>query len=151
MQTVASPVTILRRNTGIQKRILLISDHLESASVLSSRVKVLYNCKVTVAYDLFEAINLLSSNCFDLIVVDWYFSTLNCEQVLDFIESNFKGSSLKYKTIPLVYLSETQANRKTNLVTKHLKHVGYINKIQPISNIVHYLKFYLTDSNDLLN
>jgi len=131
-----------------QKRILVIDDDVSMIELVKSVLSDEKDLKVFGAQDPYEAIEMMSLQVFDFIVLDWNLPNLNGLETLIEVERGFKfdpNLPLEWdrKKVRVIVLSgnERDACKVTN--TKHFRYSGYINKGQAVGTIVNDLKTYL--------
>ncbi len=123
------------------KRILLIEDDLDMASVIQLRLKKMYSCQVDIASDPFEAMNKMIEGYYDLIILDWNLPVLNGEETLmraDQAMAYEPGLPIEWdkNEVPVVVFSSTAKDDCKVRKTKHFNYVGYISKAQPLNKIL---------------
>lgn len=123
------------------KKILMIEDDQDIIDLVTSSLKMRYNCMIDVAQDPYEAMNLMTEKFYDLIILDWQLPGLNGTETL--VETE-KGLRLEpsipeqwdTKKVPVVIFSSSKKNECHPRRTKHFDYVGYISKSQPLNEII---------------
>lgn len=123
------------------KRILMIEDDSDMSEVLSYTLKKKYNCRIDVAQDPFEAMNMMADKFYELIILDWQLPGLNGTETLAQTEKLLRlEPSLPIQwdkaKVPVIILSSAKKNECLPRRTKHFNYVGFISKAQPLEMIV---------------
>lgn len=132
------------------KKILMIEDDPDMSSVLSKLLKQKYSCIIDVAQDPFEAMNLMTENFYDMIILDWQLPALNGAETLVQAEKGLRlEPSLPIQwdrqRVPVVIFSSSKKNECPPRRTKHFNYVGYVSKAQPLSAILESFGGYMED------
>lgn len=134
------PLQIIPRNKK-KPRVLLIDDDNEMGEVIKNSLKFRYNCHVDCAVDPFEAMNTMTENFYDLIILDWRLPALTGGQTLKELEKGFyfePGLPVQWdrQRVPVIVFSSAERVQCTLEKTKHFDCVGFISKRQPLNSIV---------------
>lgn len=129
------------------KRVLIIDNDFKMSILLKSILQTNKEFKVSIAHDPYEAIDLMTDQVFDLVVIEWNLPMLNGLETLMEVEKGFKfepNLPLEWdnKKVPVIILSDTDKNTCKPPYTKHFRYFGYINKGISIENIVEHLIFH---------
>lgn len=132
------------------KKILIIEDDQDTSDLIAHALRSRYLCTTQVAQDPFEAINLITENFYDLIILDWQLPGLSGTDTLATAEKSLKlEPSLPVKwgfqKVPVVIFSSAKKNECPPRRTKHFNYVGYVSKTQPLSAIVEAFGEYILD------
>lgn len=123
------------------KRILLVEDDVDMSEILQNRLKKMYSCKVDIAADPFEAMNMMVEQYYDLIILDWNLPVLDGGETLLRAEQAMAFEPClpiqwDQKEVPVVVFSSSQKEDCKMKSTKHFNCVGFISKAQPLNKIL---------------
>ena len=142
--------TILSRPKS-QKRVLVVDDDADMIDLLKNMFKNDHDIKIFTSQDPYEAMDMMSVQVFDFIVLDWNLPNLNGLETLLEVEKGFKfdpNLPLEWdrKKVRVIVLSgnERDACKVTN--TKHFRYSGYINKAKNAATIISDLREYFKKS-----
>lgn len=130
------------KNTDNQsKNILLIEDDEALAVLLARKLSRSYKCQVQIAYDSFSAMNFLSDNYYDVIILDWNLPGFDGGETLQRAE---RAMSLEpalpmrwdIGEVPVIVLSSSPKQKCQLKNSAHFSSVGHISKEQPLSSIL---------------
>ncbi|UYL07897.1 response regulator [Bdellovibrio sp. SKB1291214] len=135
-------------STSLEKqripRVLVIDDSLDSVKLMS-HILDHYKCDVTMAFDGQDAIPLLASKPYDLVVLDWQMPQMGGRDTLllmDRLLTEKKVNKIK-KTIPVViYTGHSEEELDLPLV-RNFSYLGFINKRQAFSSMMRSFNFIL--------
>ncbi len=138
------------KNFKKMKRILMIEDDPEMAELITRSLKNKFSCATYIANDPFEAMNLMSENFYDLIILDWQLPGLNGYETLQHAD---KSLSLEpslpiqwdHKKVPVVIVSASKRKDCNLRQTDHFNYVGYVSKLQPLKTIVDCIGDFIDD------
>lgn len=125
-------------------RVLVIDDSLDSVKIMN-HILDHYKCDVTMAFDGQDAIPLLVSKPYDLIVLDWQMPEMGGREtlmMLDRLLSEKKIQRLR-KPIPVVIYTGYSEEELLLPVVKHFNYIGFVNKKQPYSSMMRSFNFIL--------
>jgi PleD family two-component response regulator len=133
------------------KRVLIIDNDFKMSNLLKSILQNNKEFKITIANDPYEAIDLMTGQVFDLIVIEWNLPMLNGLETLMEVEKGFKfepNLPLEWdnKKVPVIILSDSDKSSCKPPYTKHFKYFGYINKGIAIEHIIEHLMFHFERS-----
>lgn len=133
-----------------KKRVLLIDDDQDLGSLLADYVSRKFHCKVKLATDSFEAMNLLTEEFYDLIILDWKLPALNGGQTLQLLEQGLYYEpelpiQWDSQKVPVIIFSSYDKNQCTlkSRTTKHFNVIGHVTKKQGLKSIVDSLGGYI--------
>ncbi len=133
-----------------KKRILLIDDDEDLGNLLKGYVSRKFNCRVTLATDSFEAMNVLTEEFYDLIFLDWKLPALTGGQTLQLLEQGlYYEPELPIQwdsnKVPVVIFSAYDRNQciLKSRSTKHFNVIGHVSKKQSLQSIVDCLGLYI--------
>lgn len=129
-------------------RVLLIDDDMDMSEVIKNSLKFRYNCRVDIATDPFEAMNTMSDNFYDLIILDWRMPALNGGQTLKELEKGFYFEpSLPVQwdrqRVPVIVFSAAEKAQCNLERTKHFDCVGFVSKKQSLTQIIDSFGAYI--------
>ncbi|MBC7743011.1 MAG: response regulator [Bdellovibrionaceae bacterium] len=132
------------------KKILMIEDDPDMAAVISKSLKQKYSCIIDIAQDPFEAMNFMTENFYDLIILDWQLPALNGAETLVQAEKGLRlEPSLPIQwdrqRVPVVIFSSSKKNECPPRRTKHFNYVGFVSKSQPLNAILDSFGHYMED------
>ena len=142
------PLLPMRKFSKVKKvkRVLIIDDDLEMSHLLKSTLQNDEKIKVTIAQDPFDAMDMMTDQAFDLIVIEWNLPKLNGLETLLAAERGFKfdpNLPLEWedKKVPVVILTGCEKSSCKAPYTKHFRYLAYINKSDHFQNIVDNLRY----------
>lgn len=102
----------MKQNTYRKKTILVIDDSSTTRSLIASILEQIGNIQIVEACSGFEALKLLPSRSFDLVVTDINMPDINGLEVISFLKSH-----PSYRDIPVIIISteKGQKDRKKGL------------------------------------
>lgn len=132
------------------KKILMIEDDPDMSAIITKSLKQQHSCIIDVAQDPFEAMNYMTENFYDMIILDWQLPALNGAETLVQAE---KGLRLEpsipiqwdRQRVPVVIFSSSKKNECPPRRTKHFNYVGFVSKAQPLNAILDSFGSYLKD------
>jgi len=129
------------------KRVLIIDGDRKMCHLLKAFLQQDVELKVSTAQDPFEAMDMMTAQAFDLIVIEWNLPKLNGLETLLATERGFKfepNLPLEWdeKKVPVIILSDCEKSSCKAPYTKHFRYLAYINKAKSIEQIVGTLKFH---------
>ncbi len=132
------------------KKILMIEDDPDMSSLIAKSLKQKYSCIIDIAQDPFEAMNLMTENFYDMIILDWQLPALNGAETLVQAEKGLRlEPSLPIQwdrqRVPVVIFSSSKKNECPPRRTKHFNYVGFVSKAQPLSSILESFGSYMED------
>jgi len=137
-----------------QKRILMVDDHPESILLLRRFLRKSGHLITTVC-DGYEAINRLSNESFDLLIIDWLMPGLGGRQTLLDADRDLSLDSITNEKwqhnlkIPVVVYSAESPDPKRIKELAHFRIVNVYNKVQKIDWVGEKISQCL-DGNDLV-
>lgn len=142
--------------TKKKPRVLLIDDDLDMGEIVKNSLKFRYNCRVDIASDPFEAMNTMTENFYDLIILDWRLPALNGGQTLKELEKGFyfePALPIQWdkQRVPVIVFSAGDKAQCTLERTKHFDCVGFISKRQPLNAIVEAFGQHIVAANEKNN
>jgi CheY-like chemotaxis protein len=125
-------------------RILLVDDDQDMGTLLTECLTSRLSCSVDTATDPFEAMNKISEDFYDLIILDWNLPALTGAQTLRKAERGLNLDpnapiQLESHTVPVVILSSSAQDKCQFISTKHFRNVGFVSKRQALHLIVEQL------------
>jgi len=130
-----------------QKRVLVVDDDADMVDLLKLMFKDDREIKIFTSQDPYEAMEMMSVQVFDFIILDWNLPHLNGLETLLEVEKGFKfdpNLPLEWdqKKVRVIVLSgnERESCKVTN--TKHFRYSGYINKAKNAVTIASDLREY---------
>lgn len=134
-------------------RVLLIDDDMEMGEIVKNSLKFRFNCRVDVASDPFEAMNTMTENFYDLIILDWRLPALTGGQTLKELEKGFyfePGLPVQWdrQRVPVIVFSAAEKAQCQLEKTKHFDCVGFISKKQSLNSIVESFGTYIQLANE---
>ncbi|MFN8790250.1 MAG: response regulator [Bdellovibrionales bacterium] len=137
---------------NLQKKlkVLLIDDDQDLGRLLTDYMSRKFACRVKLATDSFEAMNLLTEEFFDLIILDWKLPALTGGQTLQLLEQGLYYEPelpIQWDTqkAPVIIFSSHDKNQCVlkSRTTKHFNVVGYVSKKQGLKPIMQSFGHYL--------
>ena len=133
-----------------RKQVLLIEDDPDFSDVLSSLMQARLDLVVDVAADPFEAINKMSDQYYDAIVVDWSLPQFNAKQTLKRAEIEFYFEpdlppGWDYGKVPVIVVSGHDQENLDLKDSEHFRVAGYVSKKQSLREILNKLKNQLEE------
>ena len=128
------------------KRVLIIDDDQRMSHLLQDLLQFDPNLKVSIAQDPYDAMDMMTDQAFDLIVLEWNLPVLNGLETLLATERGFKfepNLPLEWddKKVPVIILSGCEKSECKPPYTKHFRYLAYINKANNIENIIENLRY----------
>jgi len=139
-----------------QKRlkVLLIDDDQDLGALLADYIGRKFQCKVKLATESFEAMNMLTEEYYDLIILDWKLPALTGGQTLQMLEQGLYYEpelpiQWDRKKVPVVIFSSYDKNQCAlkSKSTKHFNVVGHVSKKQGLKPIIDAFGAYIDDLN----
>lgn len=132
----------------IGHRILLLEDDQDLAEVLSEQINRRFFCQVDVTNEPFEAMNKMTENFYDLLIMDWNLPKLNAGETLYELDRVFDREpkippEWELKKVPVVVLSAFDRELCRINKTKHFNYVGFVTKRKPLEEILNSLQKYI--------
>ncbi len=132
------------------KKILMIEDDPDMSTLIARSLKQKYSCVIDIAQDPFEAMNFMTENFYDMIILDWQLPALNGAETLVQAEKGLRlEPSLPIQwdrqRVPVVIFSSSKKNECPPRRTKHFNYVGFVSKAQPLSAILESFGHYMED------
>ena len=125
-------------------RVLVIDDSLDSVKLMN-HILDHYKCDVTMAFDGQDAIPLLVSKNFDLVVLDWQMPQMGGKETLmlmDRLLAERKVHKIRRPIPVVIYTGHTEEELDLPLV-RHFSYTGFINKRQAFSSMMRSFNFIL--------
>lgn len=135
-------------STKKKVKILLIDDDIEMSEIICHCLQARYNCRVEVASDPFEAMNSMTENFYDLIILDWRLPALTGGQTLKELERGFYFEPTlpvewDRQRVPVIVFSSADRQECALNKTKHFDCVGFVSKRQSLFEIVAAFEGYI--------
>lgn len=133
--------TLERQHTP---RVLVIDDSLDSVKLMS-HILDHYKCDITMAFDGQDAIPLLASRQFDLVVLDWQMPQMGGRDTLLMMDRLLTERKVVKagRPIPVViYTGHSEEELELPLV-RNFSYMGFINKKQAFSSMMRSFHFIL--------
>lgn len=129
--------------TSRHGRVLIIDDDKDWAELLASKFSQT-GAYAETANDPYEALNQLSEHHFDLIVLDWELPDLSGGETLKQADRNamidpVASEQWTMKKTPVVIISAHKARECRTNKNNTYRVVSYMNKRQPMTNIIKHL------------
>lgn len=131
-------------------RILLIEDDVDMSTLLQYSLGQEYSCRVDIAADPFEAMNMMTDNFYNLIILDWNLPAFDGGETLMKTERAMALEPMlpiqwDVQEVPVVVLSSSTKMDCPLKKTKHFNYVGFVSKAQPLKKIVGLLADFIED------
>lgn len=141
----------LFNNFKRSKKVLMIEDNQDIINVVRTVLLKKFNCKVDVAIDSFEAMNLISEKFYDLIILDWQLPGLNGKETLMQAEEGLRLEPYlpfqwDREKIPVVIFSASPKEECSFRRTEHFDYVGFVSKSLPLNKMIEDLGEYIENS-----
>lgn len=140
----------MQLNRSRPKRILLIEDDPDMSSLLQHALGNKYSCRIDIAADPFEAMNMMTEKFYNLIILDWNLpafdggqTLMKAEQVMA-LEPMLPGQ-WDSQEVPVVVLSASSKTKCPLQKSKHFHYAGFVSKAQPLKKILHLLADFIED------
>lgn len=112
--------------TTTTPKVLAIDDCIDSIRLLSTILSH-YHCELDLAFDGQDAIPLLQSQNFDLVILDWQMPKMGGHETLLLLEQIVPPSKKKFPTPVLLYTS-SHYSHITLPELRQFKYAGWIDK-----------------------
>lgn len=125
-------------------RVLVIDDSLDSVKLMS-HILDHFKCDTTMAFDGQDAIPLLVSRQYDLLVLDWQMPQMGGRDtllLLDRLLTEKKVHKLRRPLPVVIYTGHSEEELDLPLV-RNFNYMGFINKRQPFSTMMRSFHFIL--------
>ena len=131
-----------------KKKILIVDDDKEITQLLKSILEAESRLEISIAYDPYEAMGIMSEKVFDMVILDWNLPELNGMKTIIETERLFRSDS----TLPLewdgkkakvITFSSDEETKCPFLNTRHFRYLGHIHKKNSLSSIMEKIGFYL--------
>ncbi|KYG63790.1 hypothetical protein AZI86_13280 [Bdellovibrio bacteriovorus] len=121
----------LNLNCFANPKVLVVDDCLDSVRLIST-VFNHYHCDADIAFDGKDALTLMRTRKYDLIVLDWNMPNLGGYDTLSAMEDMWSSEPRPKRMPVLIY---TSANYSDLIVPelKHFKYVGFIDKSKSLA------------------
>ena len=128
-----------------QKKVLIIDDDQDMSEVLQSFLEKDEHYAISTAQDPFEAMDMMTEQVFDLIVLDWNLPKMNGLETLIQTEKWFRCDpnlllEWEDRRVPVIIFTGNEKAICKAPYTKHFRYSGYVNKSNTIETIVNSLK-----------
>src|ERR1035437_853620 len=119
-----------------QKKVLIIDDDQDLTELLKSFLGSDSRFSIKTAQDPFEAIDMMTEQVFDMIVLDWNLPKMNGLQTLVQTEKWFRSDpnllmDWDNRKIPVIIFSANEKSECKAHNTTHFRYSGYVNKSNP--------------------
>jgi CheY-like chemotaxis protein len=136
------------KSTPVSRRILLLEDDADLAEVLSHEINKKFFCQVDVTNEPFEAMNKMTENFYDLLIMDWNLPRLNAGETLYELDKLFEREpkippEWEMQKVPVVVLSAYNRELCRIAKTRHFNYVGFVTKRKPLDEILASLEKYI--------
>ncbi len=121
-------------STSRKLRVLLIDAQVECLIPLNLILKNL-GLDVTLAFDGFKARNLLKTEMFDLVIIDWNMPDLNGNACLEFTDTTFYLENKRHPVVPYVVYSGHPESLVESANTLYFKKVDHWSKPMTVSQL----------------
>lgn len=126
------------------KRILLVEDDVDMSALLQYSLGKEYSCRVDIAADPFEAMNMMTEQFYNLIILDWNLPAFDGGETLKKAEQVMALEPMlpiqwDRQEVPVVVLSSSDQADCSWQKTKHFNFAGFVSKAQPLKKIVNLL------------
>lgn len=115
--------------TTTTPRVLAIDDCIDSIRLLSNILSH-YHCDLDLAFDGQDAIPLLQSQNFDLVILDWHMPKMGGHETLLLLEQIVPRAKKKSPTPVLLYTS-SHYSKITLPELRQFKYAGWVDKQSP--------------------
>lgn len=135
-------------------KVLMIEDDFEISTVIKNALEQNKYYSVQVATDPFQAMNLMSENFYNYIILDWKLPFLNGNETIETADRSLNlDPSLPEDwdrcKVPVVILSSLAEAECHLNKSSHFKYSGYVSKQQSAQQILNQLETIFLNQNSL--
>ncbi len=118
------------------RRILVIDDSIDSIRIMN-HILDQHKCNVTMSFDGEDAIPLLISNHYDLVILDWQMPQMGGRETLLLMDRLMDEKKIRPRhPIPVVIYTGTEKELLDLPHVSHFEYIGFISKDQPYKQMM---------------